>query len=217
MTNKVSQGNPKLKQYLEDLGKNRQFREDLSNLSELSGKDRQKHEIYISERYGLDVEMLFRVIDYIKDNKLIWGEAPDVCRVYDVWDEELNEVFPYIATKDSVLKTMEVNAYPVAIRLHKLTTKRDLLDYVKKNWWQIEDVLEAHRTKPRRRKRHKQKVYDFIFNKYENEKGNNKAKKIKTLLDEVFPDHGMVYHEIDKAYRVEKTRRNTPIDLRNLS
>lgn len=171
-----------------------------------------KNKNNISENYYLDnyqIEYIRAIIakndteylEHIKDFANI-----DVCRVYDVREEflsPLNKGEEIIYLNKS--KQMELQAYPIAICINPLASKRDLLDYIEKKWPLIEDnflgVYYEKKLKIRQTK-HAQELLDFIWdNKFLDHK------KLKLKLNEKFPKNILAYYEIKDIIRNEKKKR----------
>jgi hypothetical protein len=99
-----------------------------------------------------------------------------------------------------------LQAYPIAICINPMASKRDVLDFVEKRWSWIENnflrTFEDQAFRGRKRK-HKQEILDFIW---ENRRFRNQI--IKEKLDKKFPGNGLVYYEITKLLQQEGERRN---------
>jgi hypothetical protein len=209
-----TQGNKKFSQYLNDLRKNENFIELIQKLkTEKNHKKKRKLSIKLAEKYGIDSDLLFYIQDKLYPNKedIDWGEFIDVCQIEDSDDvisyEEEHQQLPI---KKDLIRLMDMLAYPVSIRIHRLASKRDVLDFIEKRWDYIEkNYLELYRGKnPRIRRRKNQKMYDFIWD------NRNKDKKtIKKLLDEKYPDYNIDYFEIYKIIQLERKRRSKDINL----
>lgn len=209
-----TQGNKKFSQYLNDLRKNENFIELIQKLkTEKNHKKRRKFSIELAEKYGIDSDLLFDIwYRLYPDKKNIgWGELVDVCQIEDSYDvisyEEEHQQLPI---KKDLIRLMDMLAYPVSIKIHRLASKRDVLDFIEKRWDYIEkNFFELYREKKLRiRKRKNQKIYDFIWDNRDKDK-----KTIKKLLDKKYPDYNIDYFEIYKIIQLEKKRRSKDINL----
>jgi hypothetical protein len=217
---KQTQGNKKWKQYLEELRRNKNFIADIKRMNDLSKKNKRKkcNELIlkISERYGVDrEELFFNLIPLISSNEeMIWGDRPDLCVILNNCDyftdlEETEDDYCYPRKTRTIDEAMFIRAYPISINIHRLASKRDVLDFIEKKWKFIECDLDAVRNgKIRIRARKNPERDNFIW-----ENRNLKIKEIKKLLDEKFPKNGLVYFNIYKIINDEQRRRNKKVYL----
>ncbi len=172
----------------------------------------------IAEEYGLDNDMvgnLFLMTEFMGNEKDPIGEIFDFCRITDDYDETiypLSPDFPFPAPLPIEMdrdRQSHIRAFPVSINIHKLATKRDVLDFVEKRWPFIESYLDTYRNGQKirfRMRKHPREITDFIW-----ENRNFSAKEIKKELDKVHPKNGLVYYEIGKIISIEKRRRSKKI------
>ena len=204
---KQTQGNRKLKQYLEDLSENKSFLSLYKQITYKSDKKRQKELLeYAAEQYGVDFDLFQTVTRKIEEDELIWGDRPDVCEIADDYDDVFNPEFHYFSPKQSQVKQLHIRSHPLSINIHKLASKRDVLDFIEKRWDIIENYLESYRKKTRIRTRENKKINNFIWNAWEHSHTMN-IREIKNALDKQFPDNKLVYFEIYKIISLEKRRR----------
>lgn len=205
---KQTQGNRKLRQYIEDLSNNKNFLSLYKHIVYKSDSKR-KNELleYAAEKYGIDFDLFQTISRKIEDDELLWGDRPDVCEIEDDYDEIFNTAYPYISPKKSKRKQLHTRAYPLSIKIHKLASKRDILDFIEKRWDIIDNYIEDYRKKTRIRKRKNQKMYDFIWDIHEKSSDTN-IKKLKEQLDEKYPNNNLAYFELYKIISLEKQRRN---------
>lgn len=169
----------------------------------------------IAEEYGLDMELLRPVIMSSvltgKENKelkewLLYGGCLDMCFLVDNNDEQLNPAFPPLPFVLDTRKQDHIKAFPISIDIHRFATKRDVLDYIRKEWPRIEGTLNIYREYKNikfRKRKFDRKLLDFIW---DNRTLNKK--RIIESLDQNFPNHGLVYFEIYKLISLENKRRN---------
>jgi hypothetical protein len=148
--------------------------------------------------------------DLYDNDEFPFDDFEDFC-LLDARYENFKKESPYdklpIDLDSNKLDTLK--AYPVSINLHKFTTKRDLLDFINKNWSKIESELQkqAKQSKIRfKERKYDQKLIDFLWQN----RGISK-KELKLKLDQSFPKNTLVYWEISKILSEEKKRRNRKI------
>jgi len=140
-------------------------------------------------------------------NRYMLDEKPDMCKSINLYDEELNpankgEEIIYLRHDRQLMFC----AYPVAIAIHQRASQRDVLDYVKKKWLDIDIMLrnlDDEKILRTRKRKHRQEIIDYIW-----ENQSLPAKQIQKKLDEKFLDNELVYYEISKIIQNERQRRN---------
>ncbi len=211
---KLTQGNRKLKQYIEDLCNNKNFVLLYDQIVDNPNSKKQKELLkYIAKKYGID-RRLFEIIRMkIEHNNLIWGDTDDVCEIVDNYLDvvDYEEEQGLIPIKKDLFRHMHLTAFPISIEIHELASKRDILDFVEKRWDMIENYLEVHRRKDgiRIRKRKNKKLYDFIWKIWKKKDSNNmNIKELKKEVNKKFPDNNLVYYDIYKIIDLERRRRH---------
>ena len=172
----------------------------------------QKLRELIAEKYGLDGNLIAYAEAKIS-GKAEWvttarGKADaDLCEIEEIGCETLHPFNPgeEIIYLNPGLRERRA-ARPVAITIHPLATKTDILDFVEKRWPWIESFLRPNETKglKYRPQKNPQEVLDFLW--------SNKhlpSKKIKKLLDKKYPQNKLVYYEINALLRNEAKKRNS--------
>ena len=248
---KQTQGNKKLRQYVDDLLRNEHFMKAARELfsatdsrpdrfdeimilvneyRKLDKRARKFLKEYDSkldgamdkmvEKYGLDTQLLAPVLPYMTTLKIdemsegmkesiLYGGQFDMCFLVDNEDEQLNPAYTPPPLALDMHKKNHIKAFPVSIDLHRFATKRDVLDYIEKEWPRIENVLGIYREykniKFRKRKLDR-KLLDFIW-----DHRNLHTKELKRLLDKEFPANGLGYYELYKIISLEKQRRRKKI------
>jgi hypothetical protein len=252
---KGSRGYEKFIEYVEELRRNIYFKKDLkkfeqfysNNYKKNKRKDIDKKILNLCKKYNIPVGTL-EGLGGIKDgNRFEMGWAGGCKFNYDM-NEQLDlyaffskkEILSnYVLTKNKkVIYESFINCYPIAIALHKFSTKRDLLGYIEKNWKSIEGELIDYRKKqyiPRLEKQIdvkrfkkvdwqiRKRFLKSLFTKpyigrikrmdgeivdFIWENRNLGSKEIKKRLDDKFPKNGLIYNEILKIKSLEKKRRN---------
>lgn len=175
-----------------------------------------KKRMEIAQEYGLDLYMLQMVEAMFAGNQkdvqfteLMHGPMELCClnnRHYEQLYEDQGHDLMWLWGD----RRVELVAFPISISINVNASKRDVLDYIEKNWQRIEAMLSESREKPLRIKKRKysQDLIDFV---YDNQA--IKSKDLVKMLDEKFPKHGLAYFEISKLISEERKRRNR--DLSN--
>jgi hypothetical protein len=163
----------------------------------------------IAWRYGLDSYLInLAIAKYKKDAYSVAShidEGGDMCRVHSDYQDE---VMPLNTGEDfskmNAKKQLGLIAYPVSIGIHRNATKRDVLDFIEKEWWIVNNALKDYEEKPyrARKRKHDQKMLDFIW-----ENRSLPATKLKDKLDVEFPKNGIAYFEVSKLVQLEKQKR----------
>lgn len=171
----------------------------------------------IALRYGLDNNLISIASYKIKNEKsdpsneidlrYLFDESPDMCRVIDLYDDELNPANPgeeiiYMRHDRQLLFC----ANPVAIAINQRSSKRDVLDYIEKKWSSIETTLrkfDDEKPLRLRKRKHPQEMVDLI-----RENQSLPPKQILEKLDKKFPNNIFAYYEITKIVQLERKRRH---------
>ena len=246
-----TQGSQKIRQYLEDLRRNKYFRKELNKYLKIRKKEMedwprkldiidyfldeyirlgkitkgrikkyekngcQKIIRKLSEKYAVDQKLLsyitFPILVKYPKAKDPNAEI-DMCNLIDNCDDNFGVEHGSFAAIPLILnppKQSHFIAYPISIDIHRFATKRDVLDYVEKKWWLIENALHQYGERVRIKKRkYGKKLLDFIWKNQ-----NLKMGKIKELLDKKFPGNGLVYYEIYKINSLERRRRKEELTV----
>jgi len=220
----LPQGYNKFIEYIEELRRNIHFKKDFEEFCQFirknkNGKEVNKKIFNFCKKYNIPVGTL-EGFGYISDgDRFFWGWVAgdifnyDMCHPLDLYslfyEKNESDLFMYNLTKDKnlVIKSL-INCFPVAIALHKFSTKRDLLDFIEKEWNTIEEILSRYREKPYRG-RNKKIDWDMVDFIWENR--NLRSKEIKEKLNAEFPQNGLVYNDILKIISLEKKKRNKNI------
>jgi hypothetical protein len=234
--NRSPQGYKKFIEYIEVLRRNEYFKKDFNKICGLfnkkTGAQKRDRAIFnFCKKYHIDWG-IFEGFGYIKNNERFdWGWMfpnfynRDMCILKDVYGTSykkwlikegkkmrLRSLDPkdyFTSTKnmDLVDRSFE-QLYPVAIYVHQFSSKRDVLDYIEKEWNEVEHLLSFYRNKSYKPKRRKfgWRLIDCIW--------DNRvlpAKKIKGIINEKFPKNDLGYEEILKIKSLEKKKRNRKI------
>ncbi len=159
----------------------------------------------IAEEYGLDDELMHGILlEDIMGKSDYLGEVCDLAVMRDTVDLLLHPEDAWMPPMINHRLQTFVSAYPVSINIHKFATKRDVLDYINKNWDIIVSFIEDYRENKVnfRQRKLDRKITDFIW-----EHKNLSLKELKKELDKSHPNNGLVYNEIGKIISLEKRRR----------
>ncbi len=167
----------------------------------------------IAEKYDIDRALMPSILGYFmaeEVGKYSFLDFVDVCEIVgtELFVEEITNGLKRFGGKE-----LDEITHPVMIKLSRLTTKRDLLDFVNKKWPEIKNYLynngdEKESIRIRKRPKASRAVLDFIFEKY-----RNGAQYVVKLLDDKFPGHGLSYSEVTKLFNQERERRKKLIDF----
>lgn len=157
----------------------------------------------LCRKYGIDPVLFDRLANGFRNNRLEgWDfsedSSSDMCTV-EIGDEHENpeDIHDFhVKTIDQITKFV----YPVKIRVHAFASQRDIIDFVEKRWNLISPFLKEKRIKQRKLPR---EVSDFIW-----KHRGKKAKEISILVSKHFPEHPLMYFEINRFLNDERKRRN---------
>lgn len=162
------------------------------------------------DRYAIDPELIteLSVSQILKRDNPNIDKYYDMCKVMDLYDQLNNADFRDPPIQLDVRLQQEFRVYPIHLQIHRLASKRDVLDFIEKRWNFVESFLDSYREKkPRiRQRKMPREITDLIW-------ANRKLsqKNIKELLDEKFPKNTIVYNEIYKIISIERKRRQRKI------
>lgn len=172
----------------------------------------------LARQYGFDFELYIGSFSHAGKPELIGDieEHADTCFINNRYIEfkSLDEFQDHDAVPYHWNTRWQTHAiaHPVSIDIHKYATKREVLDFIEKNWQQIEwEKYRAEGAPPPKQIRTRKldrKITDLIW-KYR----DSPAKRIVTILDSEHPKHGLTYYEVKKLLDIEHQRRNEDIDL----
>jgi hypothetical protein len=156
----------------------------------------------LCRKYGIDPILFDRLISAFRNGRIEGWDfnedtSSDMCTI-EVQEgiDGLEDIHTFhLMTVDRI----EQEVYPVKIKIHRFASKRDILDFIEKDWSKIKPYLQNKRIRGRKMSR---EIVDLIW-----KHRNRKAKEIKTFLDEKYPKNGLVYYEINKILNDEKKRR----------
>ena len=203
-----TQGQRKMKQFLSELFENDVFEQEFQKIKSIKNlKKRNKAFQELAEKYFLLFEFGTPLIDYIynQDPKFHKSIDLDMCIIRDEVDEYLNPIFKYeFDTPPSrrPKKKLELQAYPIHVCINPKASKRDVIDFVKKRWKYIRNLLDLYEEDPPRiRKRIKEKRDAFIW-----KHKNLPSEEIAKITNEKFPKEKLVYSDINKILHKLKKR-----------
>ncbi len=163
----------------------------------------------IALEYGLDDYLIDLAIARYKKDRFwvsnILLESGGMCRIHGDLEEN---VFPLNKGDDfskiNPKKQLELLAFPLSIAIHRKATKRDVLDFIEKDWSWISTFMKDYENKSYRgrKRKYSQKMLDYIW-----QSRSLPVKKIKEKIDIKFPEIRLAYYEISKIIYLEKQRR----------
>lgn len=157
-------------------------------------------------KYKLSPDIIYLLIEHgtIEKNGI------DLCRIVDNYEKLTKDRFDCL-TQIDLDKNIHSHAhsYPINIEIHQYTTKRDMIDFISKNWKEIEAILSKYRGRPKRfrRRKHSNELLDFIW-----ENKDKGAREIAELSNKNFEEASLIYSDIYDILKSEKLRR-----LKNIS
>jgi hypothetical protein len=153
-------------------------------------------------KYGID-PVLFDYLrhDFINGRLEGWDfneeSSADVCVVEpQKYRDEPEDIHTFHL---KIVENTEIKVYPIKIKVHRFASKRDILDFIDKQWNKISPYLSKKRKKERKLSR---EVLDVIW-----ENRDKKASDISKLLENELPKVNLQYFEINKILHEEKKRR----------
>jgi len=232
----IPQGYNKFIAYIEELRRNEWFKKDFKEIvkmfkNKINEKKREKAIFKFLTKYNIHWGT-FEGLGYIKEEeKFDWGWMfpniynHDMCIVEDVYGSSykwktlkdgtkikrgFSSPIEYFNTTKNI-KLVDKSfrqLYPITISIHKFASKRDVLDYIEKEWEGIKELLSFYKEKPYKPRKRKLdwKIIDYIW-----ENRNLSGKKIQKIIIEKFPNVSkaeLMDYEIRKIISLEKKRRN---------
>jgi len=217
---KVTQGSNKFYEVFADVVEKNEFQKDILKLRKILGipkkgfpenkfKDSQKELIFVPfkatkiilNKYNLHFIFYETIEDYILYNKIerYWDVVGggNMCLVDDA-----QELFEDPYTKET--QKEDARYYPVLIRIQRNASKRDVIDFINKNFKTIEYIQKKYipsGQKRRIRKKINRERNNFIY--------QNRYLKIKELIKKIKSKFGKspLDFEIRKIVYQEKKRR----------
>jgi hypothetical protein len=165
---------------------------------------------FISEKYGLDYPAIWYALEHQKrDNDLVVNYLKAMTPICQLGLDREREMNPLNPGEDITFinrgRQLYLNAYPISISIHRLATKRGVIDYVNKDWKHIKEAL-GESGKLSRKKKLPQDVRDFLY--------ANRDKTSKEQLaayKDAFKGDGYIsltYKEISDIVKDESKRRS---------
>lgn len=225
---KTTKGAKKMKYFLTDLLVNEKFLKEISQYKRLSAlpfekvtdsllDERDRLVLLICLQYGLEYKDFELLLKLLESNEFSgeFKNTPffpiDVCTISENLEDDFGETggsFP--KPTECIEDTANRCAYPLSINIRSQASKNDVLDYIDKNWKEIEKWLSWTRKKNKTniRKRAKIEISNFIW-----KHKDLPAKELQTLINDSFPEETIIYSEINKIKSLEKRRRAKDLTL----
>ncbi len=156
----------------------------------------------LCKEYGIDPVLFDSLIHDYKNNRLEGWDfneetTSDTCVIES--PEYAEQPVDLHSFHLGIVDGIEKEIYPAQIKIHRFATKRDILDFVEKNWSSINYFLSKKRIKQRKLSR---EIVDFLW-----KHRDKKAKEILSLLKVKYPEEKLFYFEISRILNEEKKRR----------
>lgn len=150
----ITQGHKKEIQRISDLFENKIFIEKLESLKGLSDSKISNALYKLCKKHNLDFDYFFaELYTHIKYDipiNTVGLHKLDMCIVNDDWDENLNPLFQPIPVRSDSSRKIRITHYPISISISREASKRDVLDFVNKQWELIKEMLDVYKTKSKR-------------------------------------------------------------------
>lgn len=208
MTLKPTQGQKKVALREEETFNNEIFKEKLDKAKSIEDpKERRKAAVVLAEEYYLDISYGTRMEQEfahpaLKAKRLIVDL--DVCRLVDAKKERDEDLDYFKATGDIVFKR-ELDVFPVHLMISAEASKRDVLDFINKNWQLVQVYMEDYkRNTPVIREKQNQERDNRIW-----EIQDLGAKMVASKINEEFPNTNFSYADVNKVlHRMRKKRKS---------
>lgn len=192
---KDTKGKKKLIQKYRDLFQNKVFLGKLDKIDELPPEERHAATLKLSSEYNLDMEGLTPFGDFYNLRKVNKNSFrfTDMCKIVEhgywmKWHSEPPKNYEELGAKN----------YPVGIRINKEASQADVVDFIKKNWTEIEITLRGGIAAPRLRQREKAERDKFIW--------GNKEKPTKEIIELVYKKFREILGE-EEIYNIKSLER----------
>lgn len=144
-------------------------------------------------------------LDYA--NLYAQGATLDFCQVIDEAGQILKDperCYNAPGPRPHADKRLSIVLYPIHVCISAMATKRDVLDYLAKNWHEIRTLLDSyHKGPPTIRKRRKAARDEFIW-----EHRGVPSKELADMVRDRFPGESLEYFEIDSIKHSLKKRNS---------
>ena len=161
----------------------------------------------IINQYGISYEAIELAIamqdghfDYVKRQK----HDVHLCTIND---DYLNHLAPLNPADDFVALNPKLKrrilAFPISIGISPRATKADIIDFIDKNWWWINNAIQQHGLKPLRirKRKHSKELIELIWKNRQ-----LRLKKIGELIQAKF-QKTLIYNDIQDIITYEKKKR----------
>ncbi len=165
----------------------------------------------LSRKYSIDENIVITLaVNYLNNkNLLTFSDVPeppilDMCKMIDDYDEHYYDQLSFLPIAMFENKKIYYESFPISIGINVMASKRDVMDFIEKNWFKIEDSMNIYRDKKKkfRKRKHTRELCDFIW-----DNRSLKMTELKNMLNEKFPENTLVYNEIQDIIRNERKRR----------
>lgn len=228
--NKMKTPADKKRRLSREIRRNRHFKIFVERYRNAKSDDK-KSEILleIAEKFGIDFyefQMLEALgedfeIRLTKKGEEMSDTPNDMCKITDrPCENKLDILFPLsLPIVKDIERETNIIAYPVSIIINKFASKRDVREFIEKNWKKIEEIqIKNGKIKDTHGQLRKYEERDNYIYKYW-EKENQKGRKLKDIIKDFTGFNKKIklegrtpdYNEIRGIIRREKLRRNKKI------
>ncbi|HEX9804943.1 MAG TPA: hypothetical protein VGA67_04630 [Candidatus Dojkabacteria bacterium] len=212
-----TQGQKKIKNRLNELFSNESFKKEFDEISQIKDlKERNNMGRKLAGKYSIEYTIrtpLAKLLGHPAFNKDVTKNL-DVCKTINQFSDNQDFIsyLDYLDQLDSIkrqegakewLLNNRKKLFPVHLAISPYASKRDVLDFINKNWNSMKAQLNQYDEKiPQYRAKKYTERDDFIW---ENRK--LPAEEISRLVEEKFPEQNLTYSDINSIlYNLRKRR-----------
>lgn len=214
MKDNKTQGNRKILEREKEILENENFQNDLKGLLSIKDKFQKNKKLHeIAEKYSIDDSIgspLFKLSQSPLSDFTRIDNDVDVCQIYDQKGKEydLVSMAVYSDDPDSFPEKIKKSKYkfPIHIAVSPLASKRDVLDFINKRWFEIRGRLDKYQENDitNFRKKPNEERDRFIW-----EHRDLPASEIADLVNEKFPNSNLIYSDISSILYILRKRKTS--------
>lgn len=205
---KLTQGQKKVKAREDIVFRNEVFLSKLAEIKKIENiKERMSEAKRLAEEYSINFAIGSRLNKEVchpgfKKFELKSYEA-DVCFFHDELNDKKEEIYAYLATGEIQEPSEVLKKYPIHLCISPMASKRDVLDYISKNWQSIKAHLRYYdKQVPVYREPMNKERDDYIW-----ENKDLPGKELAEKVNEKFPGNNFTYADINKIlHKLRKLR-----------
>lgn len=205
---KPTQGQKKVALREEEIFNNEVFKKKLQSVKGMDDiKERREAANQLAKEYNLDISVGTRMF---KESAIpaLNSDRPaydlDVCRLVDAKSSREEELAFFEAT-GKLFNKRELNVFPVHLMITPEASKRDVLDFINKNWQLVQAYMEKYKREiPVLRKRPNKERDERIW-----ELQHLGAKIVAEKINKEFSNTNFSYADVNKIlHRMRKKRKS---------